>query len=176
MALNLPNGKRAQRKLLVTVAEWGGTWDASGKYTGGTREILGVRIEDSSIELNPDIESTTDILGTTYTDVNKTEPQQDLDPMNIIGGSEIGEYLSEAVLANDIQAYTNCFNIYVIAGFLGTSSAMTTSMHKNCSIIPTSLGGDSFVQMPVEIHYSNDIVMGTVDKFDKSFVFTPAAG
>ena len=52
---NLDAGQRAERKLLITVAEW---MEGSTQ----TREILGTRTEDSSIEYNPDIETTTDIL------------------------------------------------------------------------------------------------------------------
>ena len=86
MAVNLDTGVRAQRKTLITVAEW---------TDGGTqkREILGARTEDSSIEFNPDIETVTDILGITYTDVNKTEPQQDFDPFYVMKDSDLAEYL-----------------------------------------------------------------------------------
>ena len=79
---NLAAGQRAERKLLITVAEWfeGGS--------GGTavREILGTRTEDSSIEYNADIETMTDILGINYTDINRTQPQQDFDPYLVLGG------------------------------------------------------------------------------------------
>jgi len=161
--INLTAGKRAERKTLITVAEWG---------EGKKREILGARTEDSSIELNPDIETITDILGITYTDVNKTEPQQDFDPFFVLGGSELGAYLVDAALKNDIQAYNNVFNIYVITAFIGQEGAYQCAKHENCSIIPTSIGGDSYVSMPIEVHYSNKITHGTVDKLSDDFVFT----
>lgn len=167
--INLSTGQRAQRKLLVTVAEWG---------TGETqeREILGTRVEDSSIELNADIETTTDIRGITYTDVNKTEPQQTLDPAYILGGSKLSAYLADAVLANNIDAYNGTFNVYIITAFIGNStSGYKTAKHTGCSIIPTSMGGDSYVAMPLEIHYSNNITMGTVDKIGEDFTFTQDA-
>lgn len=171
--INLATGQRAQRKLLITVAEWGGTWDETGTtYTGGTRQIMGARTEDSSIEFNADIETTTDILGITYTDVNKTEPQQDFDPMYVLGGSPLSAYLANAALDNDIDKYNNVFNVYVITSFIGTESAMKCVRHKGCSIIPTSIGGDSYVSMPVEVHFSNNITKGTVDKLSDDFKFT----
>ena len=118
---NLNLHQRAERKLLITVAEWRdnesgkyyilqdkepGDWDtnykdyytqtagtpptytpvtgdtapawaASTYYTRVNREILGRRTEDSSIEYNADIATSTDILGINYTDINKTQPQQD---------------------------------------------------------------------------------------------------
>lgn len=166
MALNLANGQRAQRKLLITVAEWG---DGETKK----REILGTRTEDSSIEINPDVQTSTDILGITYSDVNKTEPQQDFDPMYIIGGSELSDYLVQAVLANDIDAYNGMFNVYIITAFIGDEAdGYFAVCHSGCSILPTSIGGDSYTSMPIEVHFSNNISKGTVDKLTKDFVFT----
>jgi hypothetical protein len=69
LTMNLAAKERAQRKTLITVAEW----TPSGT-TEPVREILGARTEDASIEFNADVATSTDILGTTYTDVNKTEP------------------------------------------------------------------------------------------------------
>ena len=174
MALNLANKERAQRKTLITVAEW--TPDGTSEPV---REILGARTEDSSIEFNADIATSTDILGVTYTDVNKTEPQQSFDPFFLLGGSQLGEYLVSAALENRINDYNGKFNIYIIAAFISESVQNTTHKyfavkHTGCSIIPTSMGGDSYVSMPIEVYYSNDITKGSVDKLADDFVFTPA--
>lgn len=171
----LAEGQRARRKLLITVAEW-----STGTGTGNThRTILGKRTEDSSIELNPDIQTTTDVLGITYTDVNKTEPQQDFDPHFIMGGEEIDDYLLDAVLNDDIDKYNNVFDIYVITAWIDNASGDVTVTHKyktikhtGCTILVTSLGGDSYVQMNLEVHYSNNITAGSVDKLSDDFVFT----
>ena len=142
------------------------------KLEAAQREILGTRVEDSSIELNADIQTSTDIRGKTYTDVNKTEPQQTLEGP-VMGGSKLSAYLYDAAMHNRISDYNGMFNVYVIAAFIGDSTnGYETVMHKNCSIIPTSIGGDTFVNMPLELHYSNDIVSGTVDKLSDDFTFT----
>lgn len=164
--INLNNGQRAQRKLLITVAAW---TEGSTEH----REILGKRTEESSIELNADIQTSTDVRGITYTDVNKTEPQQTFDPFYVMGGSALGAYLSSAMLKNDINAYNGVFDIYIITVYIGTEGAYEAVKHTGCSIIPTSLGGDSFVNMPIEVHFSNNITEGTVDKLADDFVFTP---
>ena len=177
--LNLNENQRAQRKLLITVAAWG-TSDAN-------KEIIGVRTEDSSIEFNIDSETSTDILGKTYSDVNKTEPQQDFDPHYIIGKSKLDAYLTQAALQNNIDAYNGTFNIYVIAAFIsngtggivpstGTTDKFYCVKHKGCSIFPTSIGGDTYTSMPLEVHFSNDIEEGYVDKLDASFTFTKVSG
>ena len=162
----LAENEVAQRKMLVTVAEWD-----DSRYGGekSTKEILGVRTEDSAIELNPDIQTTTDILGITYTEVNKTEPSQSFDPHYVRGGSKLGTYLSRAFLKNDIAAYSNNFTLYIVTMYLRTTGETVdaagkcyTVRHEHCSIIPQSAGGDAKVNIPIEVHYSNEITEGTV--------------
>lgn len=213
--LNLMEGQRAERKTLVTAAEWteydvttsqpsdwatnyedyytksgdayfpvegegtpaaAPTWAADTYYAATQqREILGVRVTDSSIDLNADIETATDILGNTYTDVNKTEPQQTLDPSYVIGGSKLSAYLYDAAIHNRIKDYNGTFKIYIISVFLGQEDAYEAVYHSGCTIIPTSIGGESYVAMPMEIHFSNNITSGTVDKVKPDFIFTEDA-
>lgn len=207
--LNLNEGQRAERKTLVTAAEWNTydlttaapsdwtsnytdyftkagdaylpvleaattpTWAANTYYKREkNREILGVRVTDSSIELNADIEVSTDILGITYSDVNKTEPQQTLDPSYVIGGSKLSAYLYDAAIHNRIKDYNGAFSIYIISVFIGEENAYEAVRHDGCTIIPTSIGGESYVAMPMEIHFSNNITSGTVDKIKPDFTFT----
>lgn len=171
LAFDLAAKERAQRKTLITVAEWGD--GASPK-----RELLGVRTEDSSIEFNPDVATSTDILGVTYTDVNKTEPQQSFDPFFLLGGSALGEYLVSAALENRINDYNGKFDVYVIAAFINDKTDTTAASkykavkHTGCTIIPNSIGGDAYVSMPIDVYYSNNITVGTVDTLGDNFVFT----
>lgn len=167
-----------------TAGASGDTWSSHANWysrsaTTSTlcREILGVRTEDSSIEFNADIATSTDIRGITYTDVNKTEPQQSFDPFYLLGGSKLGDFLSSKALQNQITSYSNAFNVYIVAMYEdegdNTGHEYRTVKHSGCSIIPTSIGGDSFVNMPIEVHYSNDITTGTIDKIAEDFEFTP---
>jgi hypothetical protein len=160
---SLANGQRAQRKLLVTAVGW-----------DETIQIIGARTEDSSIEFNPDIQTSTDIRGNTYTDVEKTEPQQTLDPHYILGGSPLDTYLTEAVLKNDIDKYNGVFDVYIITVWLTeTGGNYYAVKHSGCSIFPTAIGGSTYTSMPIEIHFSNNITEGTVNEIADNFTFTP---
>ena len=161
---NLANGQRAERKLLITVAEW----TEDGKQV---REKLGVRTEESSIEYNPDIATSTDILGINYTDVNKTQPQQDFDPFLILGGSKLGVKLNDIRCRNALTELSQ-FNIYVITAYAGEAGSWEAEMHTNCTIAYNSIGGDTNVNMPISVYYSNEITNGTVDKLSDDFEFT----
>lgn len=167
---NLANGQRAERKLLITVAEW-----TEGEGTSATqvREILGRRTEDSSIEYNPDIQTSTDILGINYTDVNKTQPQQSFDPFLVLGGSRLGAFLNDKRKRNALSELSD-FTIYIITAFVGDSSnGYSAEKHTGCSIIYNSMGGDANVNFPIDVYLSNNITPGTVDKLDDEFTFTP---
>lgn len=162
---NLTNGQRAERKLLITVAEW-------NEGTTQVREILGTRTEDSSIEYNADIATSTDIRGNNYTDVNKTQPQQDFDPYLILGGSKLGAFLNDIRKRNAISEL-NQFTMYIITAFVGTTGAYEAEKHTDCTITYNSFGGDSNVNFPISVYFSNKITNGTVDKIAEDFAFTP---
>lgn len=163
---NLAQDQRAERKLLITVAEW---TEASTQV----REILGRRTEDSSIDYNADIETTTDILGINYTDLNRTQPQQDFDPYLILGGSKLGAKLNDIRRRNALSELDN-FTVYIITAFVGDSTnGYATEKHTGCTIVYNSIGGDANVNMPISVYFSNNITTGTVDKLSDDFTFTP---
>ena len=170
--INLNEGQRAERKLLVTVAEWNEpTHDGTTTGTEQVRELLGKRTEDSSIEYNPDIQESTDILGYNYTDVNKTQPSQSFDPFLVLGGSRLAAFLNDIRRRNALSELQQ-FTIYVITAYVGTSGAYDTEKHADCSITYDSLGGDANVNFPITVHFSNKITTGTVDKIAPDFTFT----
>ena len=162
---NLAKHQRAERKLLITVAEW--QEDGSA-----VREILGRRTEDSSIEYNGDITTSTDILGLNYTDLEKTQPQQDFDPFLILGESRLGAFLNDIRRRNAVSEL-NSFTVYIITAFIGTEGAYAAERHTDCTILYTSIGGDTKVNMPISVYFSNNITSGTVDKLSDDFTFTP---
>lgn len=162
---NLSEGQRAERKLLITVAEW-----SEGGQTP-VREILGTRTPDSSIEYNPDIETSTDVRGINYTDVNKTQPQQEFAPFLILGGSKLGAYLNDIRRRNAVSEL-GAFTVYIITAYAGSAGSYEAEKQENCTITYNSLGGDANVDFPITVHYSNDTTLGTVDKLSDDFTFT----
>lgn len=179
-------GQRAERKMLITVAEWAagpgetGNISHSGTTTKYLREILGTRTEDSSIDYNADIQQSTDILGNNYTDVNKTQPQQDFDPYLILGKSKLGAKLN-AIRANNALTELDQFTIYVITLFISGDAQGTTAQaerHTGCTITYNSIGGDSNVNFPISVYLSNKVTVGTVTLNSKGgisedFTFEP---
>lgn len=169
----LKTNQVAERKLLITVVGW-------VEGTTEVRQKLGVRTEDSSIELNPDIQTSTDITGANWTDVDRTQPQQDFDPFYVQGGSPLAVKLNDIRRRNAVSEYGQ-FNVYVITAYKGTSGAYEAERHSNCTISVNSLGGSTKVNMPITVYFSNDWEgsgapgIGTVDTLTDQFVFTPAS-
>ena len=165
---NLNSGQRAERKLLITVAEW-------TEGTSTVREFLGTRTEDSSIEYNAEIETTTDILGNNYTDMQRTQPEQTFDASPIIGGEKLKVLLNDIRRRNALSELQQ-FTIYIITAFVGDSTeGYAAERHDDCTITYDSIGGDVNVNFPYTVHFSNKITTGTVDKLADDFVFTADA-
>lgn len=168
---NLKDGQKAERKLLVTAVNVG---DSITKGSGTPEwQIIGVGVEDSSIEYNPDTETKTDILGITETTVNKLETSQTLEPMTVRGGSKLAVKLYNQIKYNRVSEFA-MYEVMQIHAYVGTDGAYEAEVHKNCTITPQSLGGDAYVDMPIDINYSNDKVHGTVDnyKYGSTITFT----
>ena len=168
---NLKDGQKAERKLLVTAVNVG---DSITKGSGTPEwQIIGVGVEDSSIEYNPDTETITDILGITETTVNKLETSQTLEPMTGRGGSKLAIKLYNQIKYNRVSEFA-MYEVMQIHAYVGTDGAYEAEVHKNCTITPQSLGGDAYVDMPIDINYSNDKVHGTVDnyKYGSTITFT----
>jgi len=171
-AFNLQNNQKAERKLLVTCVNVGDSITESG----GTPEWqpVGVGVEESAIEFHPDTETVTDILGITETTVKKFETSQDLDPMTIRGGSKLAVKLYNQVKYNRMSEFA-MYEVMQIHAYVGTEGNYEAEVHKNCTLTPQSIGGDSNVDMPINISFSNDKVHGTVDnyKYGTVITFTP---
>lgn len=170
---NLEVGQKAERKLLVTAINVG---DSIDKGSGTPDwQIVGVGVEDSSVEYNPDTETITDILGITTTTVNKLETSQSLDPMTVMGGSKLAVKLYNQIKYGRLSELS-MYEVMLIFAYVGTAGQYEAEVHKGCTITPQSVGGDSYVDMPIDISFSNDKEHGTVNdyKYGSTITFTKA--
>lgn len=153
-AINLEPGLKADRKLEMIFVNMGTSETAEW-------EILGRGVEEASVAFNHDTNQATDILGITDTVVSPAKPEFDLDPCTIRGGQKLSEKLLDIERRNAI-AELGQFEILHVHCYLGTAPSFTAELHKNCTIVPQSLGGSSYVDMPMNVYLSNDKTLGTV--------------
>lgn len=161
---NLTDNQKAERKLLVTAVNVG-TSDSP------VWQVVGAGVEDSSIEYNPDTETVTDILGITETNVNKLETSQTLDPMTVRGGSQLAVKLYNQIKYQKLSELS-MYDVLLIHAYVGADGAYEAEKHANCTIVPQSVGGSSYVDMPIDIQFSNDKTHGTVDNYKAGSTIT----
>ncbi len=138
-------------------------------------EPKGVKVEESALELNPDIETITDILGVTHTTVNKLEPSQAFDPNTLRMGAKLAEKMLDIYRRGALSEFSQ-FETLIVYGFLGTAGAYEADKETGCTITPNSIGGSSRVDMPFTVNFSGNKTLGTVNAFypASSVVFTEA--
>lgn len=164
---NVGVGVKARRKLLMTFVD---VSDSSGSPEW---ELVGSGVEDSAIELNPNTETVTDIRGITETSITKWEPNQSLSPNTVRGGSKLNFKL-HSIWQNKTPELLSKFDVLIVYAYIGEKHTFDAEVQKNCTINITSIGGSSYVDMPIEIKYSNDSEKGTVTIEDGAPKFTAA--
>ena len=152
---NTGAGVKAPRKLLMTFVDVG-TSSSAPEW-----ELVGRGVEESAIELNPNTETVTDICGITETSVEKWEPNQTFEPNTVKGGSKLNFKLHQ-IWQDKTPELLSQFDVIIVYAYIGESSTFEAELQKNCTINITSIGGSAYVDMPIEISYSNDITKGTV--------------
>lgn len=164
-AINVTENRKVDRKLEMHFVNMGTT-------EAPVWEILGYGVEDATTSFNHDVSTIVDILGISHTEVSAAKPQLDLDPMNIRGGQKLSAKLLDIERRNAVSELSE-FEVLNVHAYLGADAAFLAEKHVNCTIVPQSLGGSSYVGMPLNVHLSNDKVLGTATVVDGVATFTP---
>ena len=165
---NVNAGAKAPRKLLKHYVNVG---------TGGTKEweLLGVGIEDSSIETNFETETVNDILGNSETSITGASPSQSFEPFTVRGGSKLAFKLHEIWLNKEYEKLSQ-FEMLTVYGYIGTETdGYEADMQSDCTITFGSIGGSAYVDMPITVNYSDKKQRGTVKFTEGAPTFTKAS-
>lgn len=136
-------------------------------------EIVGRKIEDLSLEMNPNVETLTDITGLTQTTLDKYEKQTSVSPYYARRDSKMSEWLYNVVrnekTLSDVEKTFLCVNIFAGAG--GSYDAWT----QKAIVAVQSYGGDTKgVQIPYTLYWIGEKTFGTVSIADGVPTFSPA--
>lgn len=129
---------------------------------------LGKDLEEYNVELNPDTETSKNILGESTFTHNGYEVSADADPYYAVVGDTLFEQLQKIVdeRANDDTCKTKSLEVHM---WEGTETAYEAYMQE-CYVVPTSYGGDtSGYQIPFTVYYTGERVKGTYDASTKTF-------
>lgn len=159
---------KAERKYLAHYLD-----SAFDKTYAATEYVrLGKDLEDFAVDLNPDVETSKNILGENSVKHNGYEASSSADPVYY----EYGDALTEKIMALAMGRKTGdeCKTSYVeVLLQPGEGDAAPSVIHafrEDVYVVPTSYGGDtSGVQVPFEIRYAGNRVEGTFDLETKKF-------
>lgn len=139
---------------------------------------IGRRVEDSSMEMDWSVESSTDILGDTRSTGKKAVRTQTFDPWDLDGGDKAQKKIwNLAIKDNDVNRLMNqdMLIAHFYAGGTGDGAGNFAERYASCSVLPTSLGGEGggSVGMSIEVTYGGERTLGTVSKGESGVTFTP---
>lgn len=158
--------KRAEFKMFVDVSE-------AGDGSAAEWEIIGKKIEDMSLEMNPNVETLTDITGEVQTTLDKYEKQTSVSPYYAKRESKMAAWLYNVVreerTLSDVERTFLCVNIF--AGADSKFDAWT----QRAVVAVQSYGGDTKgLQIPYNIHWIGEKTFGTVAIAEGVPTFSPA--
>lgn len=138
-------------------------------------ELQGSRIEELSLEMNPNIETVTDVTGVTDTVLDKYEKQTSVSPYYAKRDSKMAAWLYNVVreekTLSDVEKIFCCVNIF--AGADGKFDAWT----QKAVVAVQSYGGDTKgLQIPYNLHWIGEKTFGTAAIANGVLTFTPAEG
>lgn len=168
LTFNTPAGQTVGREMLIaylnTAAE---TPEETPEWSP-----VGKRVEDSSMELDWQTETKTDIFGDTYTTGKKATRTQTFDPCELDGADKAQQKIwNLAIKDNNVQALLNQ-DMLIVHLYAGT--AVFAERYSACSVLPSSLGGEGggSIGMPIDVTYGGTRTTGTAAVSGGKVTFT----
>lgn len=150
--------------------------DATFKVTSSTPSsfnwfLIGKDIEEMAVELNPDIETSKNILGETSVKDNGYEPEMDADPYYANPDDPIYPKLKEIAFGRLKGDSCKTYILEVIVE--DTSDSSHTAYLEEVVVKPQSYGGGTEgVNIPFNVYFNGNRIAGTVTMEGKTPTFT----
>lgn len=147
--------------------------DVSPDGDGSEWEIVGKKIEELSLEMNPNVETMTDITGDVQTTLDKYEKQTSVSPYYAKRESKMAQWLYNVVreekTLSDVEKTFLCVNI-----FAGADSAFDAWTQKGVVAVQSYGGNTQGLQIPYNLHWIGEKTFGTVSIEGGKPTFSPA--
>ena len=159
---------KAERKYLAHYLD--AAFDTT--YAAANYVRLGKDLEEFSVELNPDVETSKNILGENSVKHSGYEASSDADPVYFEYDDALTEKMMEiAMLRKSGDACkTSYVEVLLKPGEGDAKPTVIRAVREDVIVVPNSYGGDtSGVQVPFTVHYAGNRVEGTFDLETKKF-------
>lgn len=160
---------KAERKYLAHYLD--SAFDTT--YAAPAYVRLGDDLEEYSIELSPDVETTKNILGENSVRVNGYEASSSVDPYYYVYDDSLSQKIWDIGMNRTTGdgCKTTVVDVLLKAGVSADSApTVIEAWREDAFVVPESIGGDtSGVQMPFTIHRAGNRTKGTFDLSTKTF-------
>ena len=130
---------------------------------------LGKHLQEFSIELNPEVDTGSNIWGENYADVDEYKPQGSIDPYVAYEGdplfARLEKIINERLIGDELK--TTVVDIRV-----NENKEVISAYREDVTVVPKSYGGKGSVKIPFDYYYIGNRVKGDFDVGTKTF--TPA--
>ncbi|MBR3385872.1 MAG: hypothetical protein IKG69_11835 [Atopobiaceae bacterium] len=170
LAFNTTAGETMARELLLLCLNTGTanspTWSPCGKRT-----------TDSSMEIDWNEETNTDVLGVTRTSLKNPQRSQTFDPVPLDSGDSATVKIWNLAF-HDQDPHALAAQDFLLVHLYATSSSSTfAERFPSSAVIPTGLGGEGGgdLGMPYKVVFGGERVTGTAsrDSTTGAITFTP---
>lgn len=135
-------------------------------------ELIGDKVEEMSLEMNPNVETVTDITGNTSTTLDKYEVQTSVSPMRARKESKLFAVLYDIVknekTLSDVERTFLCVNVFDKTGE-GSEATYAAWTQKGVIAVQSYGGNTQGLDIPFNIHWTGKKTYGTFDPSDKEF-------
>lgn len=138
---------------------------------------LGKDLEEFTVELNPDVETSKNILGENSVKHNGYEASSDADPVYYEYDDALTEKVMEIAMLRKSgdTCKTSYVEVLLKPGASDAAPTVVRAVREDVFVIPNSYGGDtSGVQVPFTINYAGNRTEGTFDLTTKKFTANSA--
>lgn len=134
-------------------------------------EIIGKKIEEMSLEMNPNIETLTDVTGDVQTTLDKYEKQTSVSPYFARKESKMAAWLYNVVreerTLSEVEKEFLCVNI-----FAGSDGKFDAWKQRAIVAVQSYGGSTKGLQIPYNIHWTGKKTYGTVSITEGTPTFT----
>ena len=164
---------KAERKYLAHYLD--SAFDTT--YAAAEYVRLGNDLEEFNVELNPEVETSKNILGENSVQHSGYEASSNADPVFYEYDDALTEKLMEIAmlrLSGD-KCKTSYVEVLLKPGEGDAAPAVIRAVREDVYVVPTSYGGGTTgVQVPFEIHYAGNRIEGAFDITTKKFTASAA--
>ena len=164
---------KAERKYLAHYLD--SAFDMT--YAAASYVRLGKDLEEFSVELNPEVETSKNILGENSVTHSGYEASSDADPIYFEYDDALTEKLMEIAMLRKTgdACKTSYVEVLLKPGEGNAEPTVVRAVREDVIVVPNSYGGDtSGVQVPFTVHYAGNRVEGSFDLSTKKFTASSA--